>query len=178
MEKKYDIKAIIGLGNPGPKYYFTRHSIGFLVVDALAMDFGAQWQKKDVLELAEINCSGQKIILIKPQTFMNSSGKVIPFLLKKGIKVENIVVIHDELESVFGKVSLKEGGSAKGHNGLRSVISACGPDFLRIRCGISRPDNREDVSKYVLTQFPKDDDVLDRMIEEAVRTLKELCDCE
>ncbi|KKP35368.1 MAG: peptidyl-tRNA hydrolase [candidate division TM6 bacterium GW2011_GWF2_32_72] len=151
------IKVIIGLGNPGVKYVCTRHNIGFLVLDELADMFGGKFRTKDNMELAEINIGGKKILLIKPQTFMNNSGQVIPFLNKQGIKPENILVVHDELELPFGKLNFKFGGSAKGHNGLRSIISACGPDYLRLRFGIGRPEDRISVGDYVLQPFTETD---------------------
>ena len=167
VEKKHDIKAIIGLGNPGSKYYYTRHSVGFRVLDSLATSFGADWKEKDLMHLSEIISLGKKVFLVKPQTFMNNSGKVIPFLLKKGIKPENIIVVHDELEFPFGKVAIKFGGSARGHNGLRSIIDACGNDFYRVRCGIARPENREFVAEYVLKPFDEPESVVDKMIQKA-----------
>ncbi len=175
MSQKLTIKAIIGLGNPGTKYYHTRHSIGFRVVDALAHAHGAVWQKKGEMEYAEITIGTHHIALIKPQTFMNSSGRVIPALLKKGIKPENILVVHDELEKPFGNVSIKMGGSAKGHNGLRSIITACGADFPRLRFGIGRPLNREEVPDYVLTNFSENSTDLEQAITHAVTTITELC---
>ena len=167
MDEKYNIKVVIGLGNPGPKYYFTRHSIGFQVVDYFARLHNAQWHSKELMEVAEISLDSKNIFLIKPQTFMNSSGKVIPWLLKKGIKSENIVVIHDELEHKFGKVTMRLGGSARGHNGLKSIASVCGMDFYRIRCGIGRPERREDVGDYVLRPFTEDEDDIQQEIEKA-----------
>ena len=178
MEDSYQIKAVIGLGNPGPKYYFTRHSSGFLVLDVFANQFVVKWQEKDLMNITEVKCGQNKIILIKPQTFMNTSGKVIPYLAKKGIKSENIAVVHDDLERSFGKVTKTFGGSAKGHNGLRSLISYCGSDFLRIRCGIGRPENREDVSKYVLQTFSEKKEDVDIMIGQAVDLLEEVCGCQ
>jgi len=175
MTQKLAIKAIIGLGNPGSKFYHTRHNIGFRIVDELAQAHGAVWQKKNEMEYAEITIGDQRIALIKPQTFMNSSGRVIPALLKKGIKPENILVVHDELEKPFGNVSIKMGGSAKGHNGLRSIITACGPDFPRLRFGIGRPLNREEVPDYVLTNFSENPTELEQAMNNAVTTITELC---
>lgn len=175
MTQRLAIKAIIGLGNPGSKYYTTRHSIGFRIVDALAHNYGATWQKKNEMEYTEITIGDHHITLIKPQTFMNSSGRVIPALLKKGIKAENILVVHDELEKPFGNVSIKIGGSAKGHNGLRSIITACGADFPRLRFGIARPLNREDVPDYVLMNFSENPAELEKAITHAVTTITELC---
>ncbi len=117
-EQKYNIKAIIGLGNPGYKYYNNRHNIGFRILNALAEAHTAYWQEKEKMLLTEVHHDGRNILLIKPQTYMNASGKVMPFLLKKGIKAENILVVHDEIELPFGKIKVRFGGSAKGHNGF------------------------------------------------------------
>src|SRR3972149_5365100 len=111
MQQTYYIKAIIGLGNPGPIHYYQRHNIGFRVVDALVQAYHGNWQKKDNLEYAKIDIHESSVVLIKPQTFMNNSGTVIPFLSKQGIKSENILVIHDELEKSFGSLAFKFGGS-------------------------------------------------------------------
>jgi PTH1 family peptidyl-tRNA hydrolase len=162
------IKIIVGLGNPGKQYQYTRHNIGFLVVDALAEKYGGTWRKKDEKEMADVTINGQQIILVKPQTFMNNSGKVIPALLGQKNKVENLLVVHDELEKPFGSVTEKQGGSHKGHNGLRSMIQYCGPDFLRIRCGVGRPFNKEEVPAYVLMPFQEDHQEVERMINSAV----------
>ena len=153
MEQPKHIKAIIGLGNPGAKYAHNRHSIGFCVVDALAERFNGTWESKSQMLAAEITINNHKILLVKPQTFMNSSGKAIPFLQKQGIKAENMIVVHDELEKPFGSITLKHGGSHKGHNGLKSIISVCGLDFWRLRFGIGRPPTKEEVPVYVLENF-------------------------
>src|SRR3990167_8319518 len=147
------IKVLIGLGNPGPQFYYTRHSIGFRVVDTFAEQYSCVWHTNKDAERSLCVYDNQKIELIKPQTFMNSSGRVIPDLLKRGIKPEEICVVHDDLELDFGTVMFKTGGSAKGHNGLKSIIAACGQDFHRIRCGIGRPVDRQYVPEYVLHKF-------------------------
>jgi PTH1 family peptidyl-tRNA hydrolase len=169
---KLDIQAIIGLGNPGAAYYHNRHSIGFRVVDALAEKFVASWREREDILLAEVEINGKKVLLIKPQTFMNSSGRVIPFLTKRGIKAENILVVHDELEQPFGKVSFRIGGSARGHNGLRSLIAACGEQFGRIRCGIGRPENKELVPTYVLQNFSENSADVSKLIDTAVSEIE------
>ena len=151
-----EIKVIIGLGNPGHKYYYNRHNIGFRIIDLLAEKYSAFWQEKSDMELADAIIEDKKILLIKPKTFMNNSGQVIPSLLKKGIKPENILVIHDEIELPLGKIKEKFGGSAKGHNGLRSIIAACGEDFYRLRFGVGRPEDKDLVSDYVLQNFEED----------------------
>lgn len=148
------IKAIIGLGNPGQPYYKTRHNIGFRIIDKIAEQTGVLFNKSDNKEYAKTD----SVYLIKPLTFMNKSGEVIPFLQKKGIKPEEILVIHDELEKPFGNVSIKLGGSAKGHNGLKSIIGFMGQDFWRLRFGIGRPNDNSDVGSYVLTPFLKEEE--------------------
>lgn len=167
------IKIIIGLGNPGTKYHHNRHNIGFLVLDALAQNYHATWNKKTDRQTAEIDIDGKKIALIKPQTFMNSSGNVIPSLLKQGLKAENVLVVHDELEKPFGKIELKSGGSHRGHNGLRSIMGMCGADFMRLRFGIGRPENKEDVPDYVLSNFSQHENV-EELVNEAVQAIENL----
>jgi peptidyl-tRNA hydrolase, PTH1 family len=162
------IKAVIGLGNPGKQYQLTRHSIGFLVADALVDRYGGDWHARDEMLIAEISVESKKILVIKPQTFMNNSGRVIPFLAKQGIKPDEIVVVHDELEFPFGKVTSKKGGSARGHNGVKSLIAAMGEDFYRVRCGIDRPADRAQVPNYVLQPFRESDLEIGQMVEKAV----------
>lgn len=155
----HQIRAIIGLGNPGKKYHYTRHNIGFRVVDALADAYGVSWTTSGNLEYATLRPfdDGNTIYLIKPQTFMNNSGEALSFLTKKGIKAHEILVAHDELEKPFNACSFKFGGSAKGHNGLKSIIQHIGQDFWRYRFGIGRPEDRELVGDYVLEPFSKDE---------------------
>ena len=162
MELPYDhqtIKAIIGLGNPGAKYYKTRHSIGFRVLDELASKYGATWRTTGNMEQAVIDGFAQHpVYLIKPQTFMNSSGEVLPWLTKKGVKGDQIIVVHDELEKPFGKNITKFGGSAKGHNGLRSIIGMIGQDFWRLRVGVGRPQDATEIKDYVLLPFSQQEE--------------------
>lgn len=174
MENKQTVKAIIGLGNPGHDRYYNRHSIGFRILDALADRYGAAWSMKDEMAMTTIQVDGAPIFLIKPQTYMNASGRVFPKLAKKGIKAEDILVIHDELEFPFGKIAYRIGGSARGHNGLRSLIAACGPDFGRLRVGIDRPAEREQVPDYVLQNFRESSADVDAMIESAVDYIERL----
>jgi PTH1 family peptidyl-tRNA hydrolase len=171
MEK--NIKAIIGLGNPGHQYRNNRHNIGFKVLDALAQNHHASWSEKPLMHVTDIQLNNKKILLIKPQTFMNSSGQVIAFLQKKGIEAENIMVVHDELEKSFGSIAIRQGGSHRGHNGLRSIIGSCGQDFWRIRFGIGRPENKDDVSDYVLSNFTEEPDEIDRLIGEVLELIEE-----
>lgn len=171
-EKK--IKAVIGLGNPGNEYYFTRHNIGFRILDALAEQYNGQWKRLNRMEIAKITINNHTLLLVKPQTFMNSSGDVIPFLSDQMIKSNNIIVIHDELELPFSKLKIKNTGSAKGHNGLKSIIAQAGSEFMRLACGIGRPAQKEDVPDYVLQPFNEPKDAVQKMIDEAVTTLTDI----
>lgn len=174
MAPQNKISALIGLGNPGPKFVFTRHNIGFRVLDALAEKHHASWHTKGNAEVAQIALNDRTILLVKPVTFMNSSGQVLPHLAKQGIKKENIVVVHDELELPFGKLKVRTGGSAKGHNGLRSIIENIGPEFMRLSVGIDRPLNREEVPDYVLTRFRENEQQVEHMIQQAVIELEKI----
>jgi PTH1 family peptidyl-tRNA hydrolase len=168
------IRLIIGLGNPGHSYYYQRHSIGFRVLDALVAPCGASWRAKDKMEIAEVDFNGERVYLVKPQTYMNSSGDVLGYFKKQGILPAEILVVHDELELPFGKLAFKTGGSAKGHNGLKSIIAALGTDsFERLRFGIGRPPEREQVPAYVLQNFSEPPAEVERLITEAVQMLKE-----
>jgi peptidyl-tRNA hydrolase, PTH1 family len=166
------IRAIIGLGNPGAKYYRHRHSIGFVVLDELARQQGASWRLADKMEYTSIRVGEHEIYLIKPQTFMNSSGQVMPWLAKKGIKPDQLVVVHDELEKKLGQVLLSFAGSHKGHNGLKSIIGMVGPEFWRLKFGVGRPDDREEVPNYVLTDFPRaESEQLPLLVDKAIGLL-------
>lgn len=167
------IKAIIGLGNPGQSYYHHRHSIGFRVLDTLAERYGAMWRMRDNAEVAEILVNDHKILLIKPQTYMNNSGAVIPWLKKQGIGVDDVLVVHDEIELPFGKLALKKGGSAKGHNGLKSIIAALGDQFERLRFGVDRPADKEQVPTYVLSNFSQPSAEVDALIDKSLAMLEE-----
>src|SRR5579872_1138825 len=172
MINQQEIKVIIGLGNPGPKFTKTRHNAGFMVVDQLAEKYGGRWSEKDTYQCADIMINGKNILLIKPQTFMNSSGRVIPALIKKGITPGHMLVVHDEIELPFGAVKIKTGGSHKGHNGLRSIIEACGADFHRVRMGVGRPADKDEVPDYVLCSFSESSDDVDRMIAQGVELIE------
>ncbi len=152
------MKIIIGLGNPGEKYQRTRHNLGFKVIDELASRLGiTSLKSKHRSFIGEGKIGDHKVIIAQPQTFMNNSGEVFSFLTKKGIKAEEILVIHDELEKPFNSITFRFGGSAKGHNGLRSIIEKIGQNFWRLRFGIGRPEQREMVGDYVLSPFTADE---------------------
>lgn len=170
MDEKPEIKVIVGLGNPGHRYELTRHNVGFLFLDFLADKFGSNWTNQTNFEEAKT----EKLKLIKPQTFMNKSGIIFQKIMKGGAKPENCLVVHDELEKPFGKVNIKLGGSARGHNGLRSIIENIGYDFYRLRIGIGRPEKKDDVSNYVLNSFSEQEiSELEYIFENALGLIEE-----
>ncbi len=171
---KPSIKVIIGLGNPGQSHYKHRHSIGFRVLDQLASKHHATWHERDKMHIAEITLDGNKVYLVKPKTYMNSSGEVLPYFTKKGIKPDEVLVVHDELEQAVGKVSHKHGGSARGHNGLKSIISQIGNLFHRVCVGIGRPLEKIHVPDYVLTAFVESEPVIEQIIEKTITMVEEL----
>lgn len=168
------IRLVVGLGNPGAKYYHHRHSIGFRVLDELARAYGAEWRTKGEMEITEVSLGDRNIMLVKPMTYMNNSGTVMPALLKGGIKPSAMLVVHDEIEKPFGTVQTRLGGSHRGHNGLRSIIAACGPDFGRLRMGVGRPDDKDEVPDYVLSNFREAPHKVDQLIDDAVRVVEQL----
>jgi PTH1 family peptidyl-tRNA hydrolase len=175
LSASFSCKAIIGLGNPGRSYCFTRHNIGFRVLDALADKYNLVWRSKDSMEVADLSLGQKTVLLVKPQTFMNDSGRVVSFLQRQGIKLDQCTVVHDELELSFGTVANRIGGSARGHNGLRSLIAFGGENFARLRIGIGRPENKEQVAEYVLAPFSEPETTVNQIIERAVDSLEQQC---
>lgn len=154
---------IVGLGNPGPAYAGNRHNIGFMAVEHLLRRYAPMmtWRKKFHGECAEFSCQQDKIIVLKPQTFMNLSGDaVIAASQFYKIPPAKILVIHDELDIPFGRLKTKRGGGAGGHNGLRSIDSHLGQDYHRLRLGIGHPGDKNRVSDYVLNDFSKAEQAL------------------
>ncbi|NLG54683.1 MAG: aminoacyl-tRNA hydrolase [Rhodococcus sp.] len=152
-----DTALIIGLGNPGPQYELTRHNVGFLVADVLADRMGQRFSvhKKSGAETVSGRLAGRPVIVGKPRSYMNLSGRAAAGLARFfSVPTENIVVIHDELDLDFGTIRLKLGGGEGGHNGLRSISqSLTTKDYLRTRVGIGRPPGRMDPASYVLKPF-------------------------
>jgi PTH1 family peptidyl-tRNA hydrolase len=147
---------IVGLGNPGREYLRTRHNVGFMAVDALARRFGFSFnRKRSRAEIAEGMASGRRVVLAKPQTFMNDSGDAVrPLLRMSNLPPANLVVVHDDLDLPFGRLRLRDRGSAGGHRGMQSIISQLATDqFLRLKVGIGRPPPGVDPIEYVLTPF-------------------------
>ncbi len=152
-----DAALVVGLGNPGPDYERTRHNVGFLVADVLADRIGGRFSahKKSGADVVQARLGDRQVVIAKPRSFMNVSGRPVAALARFfSIDVANIVVVHDELDIDFGVVRLKLGGGEGGHNGLRSISSALGTkDYLRARVGIGRPPGRMDPASYVLKPF-------------------------
>lgn len=151
------MRLLIGLGNPGPKYAAQRHNVGFMVVDAIARRHGfAPWRRRFQGETAEGTLGGERVVLLKPMTFMNESGRsVIEAAAFFKVPPADIVVFHDELDLPSGKLRTKSGGGHAGHNGLRSLVAHIGADFRRVRIGIGHPGVKELVHAWVLNDFAK-----------------------
>ena len=170
-------KLIVGLGNPGPKYLWTRHNAGFIVLDRFAHLASIPVSKKSFSGLCgETTHLGQRLVLLKPQTFMNLSGRSAAEALRfHKLAIPDMIVIHDDLDIPFGQVKLKEGGGHGGHNGLRSLMQELGGGgFVRVRVGIGRPLHG-DVVNYVLTNYGTDEmAVLPRLVDAVVDMIDQL----
>ncbi|HEB81981.1 MAG TPA: aminoacyl-tRNA hydrolase [Gammaproteobacteria bacterium] len=177
--RSIDLKVIVGLGNPGPKYTETRHNAGFWFVEEVARRYGGSFraEKKFFGELAKVNIEGSDIWLLKPQTFMNRSGQAVKSLLSfYRIKADQLLVAHDEIDLPPGSIKLKTGGGHGGHNGLRDIISQLGTkDFHRLRIGVGHPGSKDQVVDYVLHSASKAErSLIDADIDDAVRIMPEL----
>lgn len=143
---------VVGLGNPGADYRSTRHNIGFMAIDALAGD--ATFSRKFQGEVAEVRLGGEKVLLLKPQTFMNHSGRSVTACLQfYKLKPEQVIVLHDELDLPLGKLRIKQGGGNNGHNGLKDIDAAIGEHYWRVRLGIGHPGDKDTVHGHVLSGF-------------------------
>ena len=153
------IKLIVGLGNPGLQYEKTRHNAGFLLLDYLQKSCSSSWSVESRFQGVLCNCSvaGNKLLLLKPQTFMNKSGMSVGGVARYyKVKAEDVLVVHDELDLNAGIVRLKKGGGHAGHNGLRDIIENLGENsFYRLRLGIGRPKPGRKVADFVLSDFSK-----------------------
>ena len=148
------MKVVIGLGNPGKKYEKTRHNIGFIVVDSLRKKFNISDEREKFQALvSEKNIDGEKVIFLKPQTFMNLSGNSVIEIVNfyKLDPKKDIIVIYDDMDLSFGDIRIREKGSSGGHNGIKSIISHIGEEFIRIKCGIGAKE--KDAVEHVLGEF-------------------------
>ncbi|MCB1532536.1 MAG: aminoacyl-tRNA hydrolase [Alphaproteobacteria bacterium] len=158
----------VGLGNPGDKYAKNRHNVGFMAVDGIAGEYAfSPFRSKFQGLLSEGTIEGQKVAVLKPQTYMNESGRSIAAAAKFfKIAPERVVVFYDELDIEPGKLKVRQGGGAAGHNGIKSAMAHLpSPDFWRVRIGIGHPGDKNRVSGYVLSDFAKaDQEWLERML--------------
>jgi peptidyl-tRNA hydrolase, PTH1 family len=150
---------IVGLGNPGLKYQGNRHNIGFMAVDEIVRRHGfSAWRKRFQGETSEGSFAGEKILVLKPLTYMNESGRAVGEAMRfYDIDPAQVIVFYDELDLDPGKVRVKLGGGAAGHNGIRSMIAHAGPHFQRVRLGIGHPGDKRMVQPHVLSDFAKAD---------------------
>ena len=174
-----DLKAIIGLGNPGSKYSETRHNAGFWFVEQVAREYGGSFRhdSKFMGELAECFINGNKIWCHKPDTFMNLSGQAVRALTGfYRLDASQLLVAHDEIDLPPGVVKLKFGGGHGGHNGLRDIIRHLGTkDFFRLRIGVGHPGSKEQVADYVLKKAGRDEQALiDDCIAQALKVMPQL----
>lgn len=161
------MKLFVGLGNPGAKYAGNRHNIGFMALDRIAADHGfAPWKKGFQGLAAEGRLGGEKVVLLKPETFMNLSGQSVQAAVTfYKLQLADVTVFHDELDLAPGKCRVKQGGGHAGHNGLRSIHQHLGEAYGRVRLGIGHPGHKDAVAAYVLHDFAKaDQDWLDDLM--------------
>ena len=165
---------IAGLGNPGDKYEKTRHNIGFLVIDEITKNLSST--NINNTQFKAITKKHLKNLYVKPQTFMNLSGESIVAIADYyDIANENIIIIHDDLDLPFGTIKFKLGGGHGGHNGLRSIDEHIGKDYIRVRFGIGKPENKKDVANYVLSDFSKEEfESMDTLIQHCVKSIDAL----
>lgn len=163
---------IVGLGNPGSKYEKTKHNIGFMAVDRLAQKHQVSFKENSFnAHVGDFFLNGEKIYLVKPQTFMNESGKaVVPLMSYFGMYPDELLVIYDDLDLEVGKIRLRQKGGAGGHNGIKSIVSHLNDNvFDRIKIGIGRPKGKMSVVNHVLSPFDADDlPLIERALDQAV----------
>ena len=161
------MRLFVGLGNPGAKYARNRHNIGFMAVDRIASDHGfPPWRAKFQGQVSEGTLGGTKVLMLKPETFMNKSGQSVGEAARfYRVAPKDVVIFHDEIDLAPKKVKVKQGGGHAGHNGLRSVHAHLGEDYARVRLGVGHPGHKDAVPGYVLRDFPKsDEDWLDDLL--------------
>jgi peptidyl-tRNA hydrolase, PTH1 family len=151
------VRLLVGLGNPGDRYAGNRHNIGFMALDAIHRRTGASpWRKKFHGEAAEATVGPDRLLLLKPLTFMNESGRAVQGAMRfHKIALGDVSVFHDELDLPAARLRVKTGGGNAGHNGLRSITAQCGNDYQRVRLGIGHPGDKALVYGFVLSDFAK-----------------------
>jgi len=165
------VKLLVGLGNPGTKYARNRHNVGFRVLDTLwDKHQGTPWRSRFHSECSELRLGSDKCLLLKPQTYMNDSGRAVGAAMQFfKLALEDVIVFYDEIDLNPGKLRIKTGGGVAGHNGLRSISAHVGNDFVRVRIGVGRPQQKHEVANYVLRDFAKADETwLEPLIDSLV----------
>ncbi len=171
--------VVVGLGNPGPEYESTRHNVGHRVVDRLARRLHVRWKREGRAHVARAEWSGESIALVKPITYMNTSGPAVAGALRHlGASAEDLILVYDDIDLPLGTVRVKMKGSHGGHNGVRSVIETLGTsDIRRVKVGIGRPADKDGVVDWVLTGFEPDErPVAEQAAEEAADRVLALVD--
>ena len=171
------MKLIVGLGNYGKEYDNTRHNIGFRFRDAYLAVTNVVWKNKFKGLYCEKTINNEKVIFLKPQTYMNLSGNSVNDVVKffKLNPKEDLIVAFDDMDLKSGQIKIKRKGSAGGHNGMKSIISHLGEEFIRVKLGIGKPDTREEVVNYVLGKFGKSElELINPLIEKGAKASKSL----
>jgi len=164
--RKNNIILVIGLGNPGPRYAFTRHNVGFMFLDRLANN----WEKRYNFEESKIKIENSEILLVKPMTYMNLSGEIFNYINPEDF--DDIIVVYDDVSIPLGKIRIRKKGSDGGHNGLKSIISYIGEQFPRIRIGVGPKPKEIDLVNFVLSEFSnKELVILDKILNLAIEAL-------
>jgi PTH1 family peptidyl-tRNA hydrolase len=167
---------VVGLGNPGKKYFETKHNVGFMVLDQLAKDYNVQIDKLEFdAATATVRVDGERILLVEPQTYMNTSGKAVRQLMSfYQVQEDELLVVQDDLDMPMGKLRFRTKGSAGGHNGIKDIIAATGSsNFARVKIGTDHPA-KQTVVDWVLTPFSKDDrPLIDAAVDKAVALIKD-----
>jgi peptidyl-tRNA hydrolase, PTH1 family len=153
------VLLVVGLGNPGAKYAGNRHNIGFMAVDEIVRRHNfSSWRKKFKGEISEGSIGAEKLVMLKPLTFMNESGQSVGEAMRfLNLEPDRVIVVYDELDLEPGKMRVKRGGGAAGHNGIRSISSHISPHYTRVRLGIGHPGDKNLVHPHVLSDFAKSD---------------------
>lgn len=171
------MKLIVGLGNPGIKYEKTRHNIGFDIVDEFAKKVNAgQYREKFQGLISEGSYRGEKFYILKPQTYMNLSGDSVGAVAKfYKISNEEVVVIYDDMDLPLGKLRYRESGSSGGHNGIKSIIAHIGDKFKRVKCGVGKPQGRDENIDFVLGRFSKEEQsIVDGITCKAIQCIEDV----
>jgi PTH1 family peptidyl-tRNA hydrolase len=167
---------VAGLGNPGNQYSHTRHNIGFMIIDKIIMGLSLS-NNINNKNFKSIVIKSQNTLYVKPQTFMNLSGESIVAIADYyDIPNENIIIIHDDIDLPFGAIKFKVGGGHGGHNGLRSIDSHIGKDYIRVRIGVGKPEDKKDVANFVLSNFSKEESTQlnENLIDHAIKAINSI----